>query len=303
MQSTLADGAAAARLRAGIQPSLAACGDDHALAVQLELLSILDGPVFRSSSRSRAFLRFVVEEALAGRAEALKERTIGASIMGKPSDYDTGADSTVRVRANEVRKRLAAHYDSSAPKAGIRIELPLGTYVPKFTQVGAPVQRGHEEFASPQPLAFWQLAAPTLIAIFLALVAIRGGVESDDAFARFWNRALARCSQIAVVLDAEGAPAPSAAMIDAALPIERLGDVFQLPVHVVAADNPSPPGALVIRLSTASDAPTARAVRIGAALLTSSPEQHWMRLSAASPEALHSAVQILTSRSGFPEFE
>jgi hypothetical protein len=303
MQSTLAEGAAAARLRAGIQPSIAACGDDAALAVQMELLSVLDGPAFHGSSRSRAFLRFVIEETLAGRGEALKERTIGASIMGKPSDYDTGADSTVRVRANEVRKRLAAHYDASAPKAGIRIELPLGTYVPKFTQVGERAPHRSEEIAVPPPLAFWQLAAPTLIAIFLALVAIRGGVESDDAFARFWNRALARCSQITVVLDANGASAPPAAMLEAALPIERLGDVFQLPVHVVAPDGPPQRGALAIVLSTTFEAPTERAVRIGGAMLTTKQDEHWIRLSAPSPEGLRSAVQILTSRSGFPELE
>ena len=67
----------------------------------------------------------------------LKERTIGAAVLGKPPDYDTGADSAVRVRANEVRKRLAAHYDAAAPRAGIRIELPLGSYTPKFTPVAA----------------------------------------------------------------------------------------------------------------------------------------------------------------------
>jgi hypothetical protein len=67
---------------------------------------------------------------LAGGQELQKERTIGVAVMGNPSDYDTGADSTVRVRANEVWKRLAAHYEAATPKRAIRIELPPGSYAP-----------------------------------------------------------------------------------------------------------------------------------------------------------------------------
>ena len=112
----------------GVQPAIAGSANDGVLAVQL--ISILDGPAFQGSARSRAFLRFVVEETLAGRQELLKERNIGVAVMGKPSDYDTGADSTVRVRANEVWKRLAAHYEAATPKRAIRIELPPGSYAP-----------------------------------------------------------------------------------------------------------------------------------------------------------------------------
>ena len=125
-------------LRAGIQPAIAAGENDRQASVELELIGILDGPSFRGSSRSAAFLRFVVEETLAGRQEMLKERTIGAAVLGKAPGYDTGADSGVRVRANEVRKRLASHYDVSPAKAGIRIELPPGTYVPRFVPAVAP---------------------------------------------------------------------------------------------------------------------------------------------------------------------
>src|SRR6516165_907765 len=141
MQATLTGDARPAQLRPGVQRAIASSANDEALAAELELVSILNGPAFQGSARSREFLRFVVEEALAGRQDLLKERTIGVSVMGKASDYDTGADSTVRVRANEVRKRLAAHYEALAPKAGIRIELPAGAYAPRFTPiaVAAPV--------------------------------------------------------------------------------------------------------------------------------------------------------------------
>src|SRR6516225_6200448 len=126
MQASLTGDPRPVQLRPGVQPAIASTANDQTYAVELELISLLEGPAFRNSARSRAFLQFVVEEALAGRQDLLKERTIGVSVMGKASDYDTGADSTVRVRANEVRKRLAAHYEALAPKAGIRIELPAG---------------------------------------------------------------------------------------------------------------------------------------------------------------------------------
>ena len=107
MQAILPAGAKPLGLRAGVQQGIAADGNDSVTAVELELLSLLDGPAFRGSPRSRVFLQFVVEETLAGRQDSLKERTVGIAVLGKRADYDTGADSGVRVRANDVRKRLA----------------------------------------------------------------------------------------------------------------------------------------------------------------------------------------------------
>src|SRR5271157_5164048 len=163
-------------LRAGLQPAIAAGDDEFAAAAELELISILRSPAFRGSPRSLAFLRFVVEEALAGRRDLLKERTVGAAVLGKTPGYDTGADCGVRVRANDVRKRLAAHYDAESPKAGIRIELPRGSYAPKFVAVAA---QSAPSLAAP-PMRLWQLAAPSLFAAFLALVAT----------AAAWNKAM-----------------------------------------------------------------------------------------------------------------
>jgi hypothetical protein len=180
--------------------------------------------------------------------------------MGKPSDYDTGSDATVRVRANEVRKRLAAHYDAAAPKAGIRIELPPGTYVPKFNAV-ALAHRSLDPTPEPRPLALWQLAAP---------------------------------------LDTGSESAIPSAIAEAAMPIERLADAFQVPVRLAAAGSRIAPGAFVIRLSISRQAPVDGTVRIGGAVFTGRTEDHWIQLSADNPEALKAAVQILTTRSGFP---
>ena len=55
-------------------------------------------------------LRYLVENALKGGIERLKERTIGVELFHRDASYDTGQDAIVRVAANDVRKRLATHY-------------------------------------------------------------------------------------------------------------------------------------------------------------------------------------------------
>jgi hypothetical protein len=81
-------------------------------------------------------------------------------------------------------------------------------------------------------MLLWQLAPPTLVAVFLALVAIRGRLESGDAFSRFPNRAMLGRSAITVVLDSETVGAISPAMASAALPSKGSPKMLQVPVHV-----------------------------------------------------------------------
>lgn len=89
-------------------------------------------PVFRNSKRNCALLRFVVERALDGQADQLKERTIGVEAFGRQADYDTNADHSVRSAAGEVRRRLAQYYMEFGNECGIRIEILPGSYVPQI---------------------------------------------------------------------------------------------------------------------------------------------------------------------------
>lgn len=87
---------------------------------------------FRNSKRYPALLKFVVEHTLAGRIDALKERTLGIEVFGRPNDYDTNADPVVRVTAGEIRKRIAQYYQADGHQHELRIDLPVGSYVPQF---------------------------------------------------------------------------------------------------------------------------------------------------------------------------
>src|ERR1017187_10351639 len=100
--------------------------------VRAEMGRVLASHEFRSSKRSEEFLRFVVENALSGHVEMLRERTIGIEVFGRSTSYDPSDDATVRVKAGEVRKRLSLYYAGEGRQSRLRIELPAGTYVPEF---------------------------------------------------------------------------------------------------------------------------------------------------------------------------
>ncbi len=101
-------------------------------AVLHELHQILASPQFCNSKRYPALLQYVVETTLAGKADLLKERTIGVDVFDRPPTYDTNADTVVRFTAGEVRKRLSAYYHDGGRASSIHISLPPGSYVPEF---------------------------------------------------------------------------------------------------------------------------------------------------------------------------
>jgi hypothetical protein len=101
-------------------------------AVVQQLERLLENPHFHKSKRFPVFLRFVVTEVLAGRADRLKERTIGVEVFGKHPNYDTTEDPIVRVTAGEIRKRIAQYYQEPGREQEIRLLLPSGSYAPQF---------------------------------------------------------------------------------------------------------------------------------------------------------------------------
>lgn len=100
-----------------------------------ELERVLASPEFHSSRRSQRVLRYLVEHALSGDSDGLKERSVGFELFDRDPDYDTARDSIVRVAANDVRKRLAEYYTREYRNGAVpalRIVVPAGSYVPVF---------------------------------------------------------------------------------------------------------------------------------------------------------------------------
>ncbi|MGD0345379.1 MAG: hypothetical protein ABSA85_01415 [Terracidiphilus sp.] len=104
------------------------------IRAQLDLL--VRDEVFRSSRRSVAFLKYVVEQTLSGSADQIKERTIGVEVFERDPSYDTNVDHIVRTAATELRKRLATYYVDEKHRGELRMGLVPGSYVPRFALPG-----------------------------------------------------------------------------------------------------------------------------------------------------------------------
>ncbi len=91
---------------------------------------VLASHQFRTSKKCSRFLGHIVQAALEGRFDRLKERTLGIDVFGREPHYDTNQDPIVRGTAGEVRKRLAQYYLEAGTSA-LRFSLPAGSYVPE----------------------------------------------------------------------------------------------------------------------------------------------------------------------------
>jgi TolB-like protein/Flp pilus assembly protein TadD len=99
---------------------------------------VLNSEPFQRSPQLQRFLRYVVEETLAGHGPRLKEYVIGVEVFGRPSDYDPRIDSLVRVEARRLRGGLEAYYQTVGRADPVLIELHKGSYVPSFRERLAP---------------------------------------------------------------------------------------------------------------------------------------------------------------------
>jgi hypothetical protein len=109
--------------------------------IRAHVARILASPAFRASKRCHRFVDFVINQFLAGNTAGIKERTLATEVFDRSASWDSGGDDTiVRVGAREVRKRLAQFYNSAeGMQEKIRIELPLGSYVPEIVRLDYPV--------------------------------------------------------------------------------------------------------------------------------------------------------------------
>src|SRR5690348_8364873 len=80
------------------------------VAIREHLNGILATSLFNTSKRYPAFLNQVVDGALRGGAEIIKERILGIEVFHRNPAYDTSSDPVVRTAACEVRKRLGQYY-------------------------------------------------------------------------------------------------------------------------------------------------------------------------------------------------
>jgi hypothetical protein len=94
---------------------------------------IVDSPHFCKSPRLSQFLLYIVAKTLEGRQSEITEQQIGVHVFGRPHGYRTVDDNIVRSYARQLRKRLTEYFASDGIDHEIRIEIPLGSYLPAFS--------------------------------------------------------------------------------------------------------------------------------------------------------------------------
>ena len=103
---------------------------EHAIREQLDRLTRSDA--LKRSRRLQQFLRYVTEVTLAGQASTINEYLLGVEVFERGPDYNAADDSIVRRQAHALRHKLTEYYATEGKQDPIRIEIPLGHYVPVF---------------------------------------------------------------------------------------------------------------------------------------------------------------------------
>jgi hypothetical protein len=176
---------------------------------------ILRSTPFRTSRQCQDLFRYIVEHSLAGSDDLLRERVIGIEVFRRAPDYDTAQDPVVRLRAADVRKRLAQYYQTQKNSTcQWKIEIPTGSYKAQFhrpegavSQVAAATDVTHpssEAIASQRPegligntrlrkrTLFWATGATILLAALFAglMLTKHTTTPTGNAFDLFWGPVL-----------------------------------------------------------------------------------------------------------------
>jgi len=324
----------------------------YAPEVLCALDKICESPSFRTSPKSCEFLRHIVRHTLLGTVDELKERLIGITLLGRKTTYDTGSDAGVRVRANDVRKRLSTYNSSPDTAAEFTLDLPVGSYIPRFfrnvdtlpnfSPVSglALLSRTHEDSGQSQdvpneldkiaPLSLRQLAAPSIVALFLCTICIRWQLAQAHPFVTFWQSVLQDHNAILYIppVQVGGQQDVSMASMNEAAPLLNLAGQFHARFTLTGNQTtPASPTDIFVSIGSATgapmqdkdrlvveDTPTGReiidrsvsgqhpALTEHAALLTiANATRRSIRIDGTDDAAIGSLIQALCERDTFPE--
>ena len=160
-------------------------------------------------------LRYVVQRAIEGQTDHLKERTLGVAVFGRDPAYDTNLDPVVRVTAGEIRKRIAQYYHEPGHEAEIRIDFPPGSYLPEFH---VPQVASVAVLPAVPPVVVRKKVSRVMIAgsgcavILAAVLLFKSGVSAAP-IDRFWEPVLKSTEPVLVYVGASYPEAPLEAAV------------------------------------------------------------------------------------------
>lgn len=139
-------------------PPASECSANERLAC---LEAVLSSRCFERSEQLRKFLGYICEMERTGRSQEITEYSIGVAALGRREDFSPADDSIVRNRAYMLRKKLEEYYDEEARDAPLRIELPKGSYTPRFVSTAAAAP--HALTVEPEPEHPVPVVAPSRV--------------------------------------------------------------------------------------------------------------------------------------------
>ena len=150
---------------------------EHKLAA---LAAIEASSTFQRHDQLRAFLRFVCEYEMGGRGDQLHEYLIGVEVLGQKPGYSTTENSVVRNRAHSLRRKLAEYYATEGSGARLRIDIPKGSYCPRYIEESGSAPQ--TEITPSIPIAPHRtytnrLLLPILGAVSVGLLSFVGGYK------------------------------------------------------------------------------------------------------------------------------
>ncbi|MEO7649204.1 MAG: hypothetical protein ABIZ80_01960, partial [Bryobacteraceae bacterium] len=106
--------------------------------VQAELQAVLHSSAFERSEKLQKFLAYICDLTIRGEGGRINEYLIGSEVFLRGPEYSPSEDSIVRRQAHSLRQKLQEYYAGEGSAHSVRIELPVGRYVPSFRRVVEP---------------------------------------------------------------------------------------------------------------------------------------------------------------------
>ena len=140
---------------------------------------LLGSETLARSEQLRSFLSYVCERTLSGHGKEINEYSLAVDALGKPEEFSPGEDSSVRRTAYDLRQKLQKYYEGEGRDAAVRVELPKGSYTPRFVEVAVPKGAVGQDAAAPQvpvepaprrSAPLWGLSAAVIVLAALATV-------------------------------------------------------------------------------------------------------------------------------------
>lgn len=97
-----------------------------------QLDQVFNSSEFKASTQQKTFLRYVVDQTLAGNAGGIDDQTIANQVFGRGPEFDQTVDPVVSIQASLLRRALERYYLKTGKHDPIRIILPEDTYKPVF---------------------------------------------------------------------------------------------------------------------------------------------------------------------------